>query len=401
MLALEDAQQRVLSAAQPLGAEMVSINEAIGRVANENIPAPIDLPPFENSAMDGYAVRAQDLTALRPENPVGLRLIGRVAAGEVFDGQVDAGQCVRLFTGSPLPPGANAVVMQEDTRIEEGQGEMIWFLDKAKPGENVRLRGEDVRRGTMLVNRGTRLTVGRVSLLAASGVTKVPVGRQPTVGLLATGSELQEPGQPLEPGRIYESNRVGLAALVARAGAVPRIFPLVKDTLPDTQKALENALATCDVVVVSGGVSVGDFDFVKPAFAKIGGELEFWKVAIKPGKPFVCGRWSGKFLFGLPGNPVSALVTFLVLVRPAIARMQGAGEVSLPTQPGVLAAPLANPGERRHFMRVVVDGDGKTHSAGAQASHSLSSLAEANGLVDVPPGTTFHAGSVVQVIRWD
>ena len=179
------------------------------------------------------------------------------------------------------------------------------------------------------------------------------------VGLLATGSELTEPGQPLAPGRIYESNRTALAALMERAGAVPKTFPLVADVLAGTSQALADAFNQCDAVVTSGGVSVGEMDFLKRAFEQIGGKLEFWKVAIKPGRPFVFGRYRGKLLFGLPGNPVSALVTFLLLVRPALLRWQGATDVSLPAHPGVLAEPLANPGERRHFMRVKVDPSGK------------------------------------------
>ena len=199
------------------------------------------------------------------------------------------------------------------------------------------------------------------------------MGQRPTVGLLATGSELREAGQPLAPGQIHESNRIGLAAHARRAGAAPRIFPLVPDTLAATQAALEQAVSECDVVVTSGGVSVGETDFVKAAFERIGGRLQFWKVAIRPGRPFVFGRRGDKFLFGLPGNPVSALVTFLLLVRPALQRWQGAREVGMPAYPGVLAESLTNPGERRHFMRVRVDAAGNVLLAGLQASHALSS----------------------------
>ncbi len=221
------------------------------------------------------------------------------------------------------------------------------------------------------------------------------------MGLLASGSELLEGGQPLASGKIYESNRAGLAALAAQAGAIPRIFPLVKDSLADTRAALESAFAGCDVVVTSGGVSVGEMDFVKDAFEKIGGELQFWKVAIRPGRPFVFGRLGEKFLFGLPGNPVSAFVTFLLLVRPALARWQGARDVRLPAHPGTLVEPLVNPGERRHFTRVTVDAAGNVRSAGTQASHILSSLASADALVDVPPKTTLPAGAAVSVLRWE
>jgi len=221
------------------------------------------------------------------------------------------------------------------------------------------------------------------------------------VGILATGSELREAGQPLEPGQIYESNRAALAALIRCAGGNSMVFPLVPDSLAATRLSLEEALNHCDVVVTCGGVSVGEMDFVKPAFEESGGQLGFWQVAIKPGRPFVFGRRGNRFLFGLPGNPASALVTFLLLVRPALRRWQGAAEIALPTHAGVLVEPLANPGDRRHFVRVSVSQAGQVRSAGAQVSHVISSLAAANGLVDVPPRTTLLAGKTVQVMRWD
>jgi molybdopterin molybdotransferase len=401
MLEFEEALARVLAAVPGPTSENVPLSEAAGRVLAEQVRSPIDLPVFDNSAMDGYGLRAADVATAKPDTPVRLRLAGRIAAGEVFAGKVTTGTCVRLFTGSPLPPGADAVVMQEDTRVESGAPGEVLILSPAVLGENVRSRGGDVKRGSTLGEAGEFLTAGRLGLLAAAGLTVVAVGRQPAVGLLATGSELQEPGRPLAPGRIYESNRLALAALLGRAGAVPRTFPLVADELAATSRALEEACNQCDAVVTTGGVSVGEMDFIKRAFGQVGGELEFWKVAIKPGRPFAFGRCRGKLLFGLPGNPVSALVTFLLLVRPALLRWQGAANISLPTLPGVLAEPLANDGERRHFMRVRVDPAGKVYSAGVQASHVLSSVAAANGLVDVPPNTTLGSGTDVPVLRWD
>ena len=401
MLAFEEALSRILAEVPAPKGETVPLSAALGRIVADQIRSPIDLPIFDNSAMDGYAVRAADVASAKPASPTRLRLAGKVAAGEVFAGVVGSGTCVRLFTGSPLPAGADAVVMQEDTQIESGAPSDILILAPAGRGENVRSRGEDVQQGSMLAEAGAVLTPGRIGLLAAAGIGRLRVGRQPVVGLLATGSELTEPGQPLAPGRIYESNRPALAALMERVGAVPKTLPLVADALAGTSQALEDAFNQCDAVVTSGGVSVGEMDFLKRAFEQIGGELEFWKVAIKPGRPFVFGRRRERLLFGLPGNPVSALVTFLLLVRPALLRWQGATDVSLPAHPGVLAEPLANPGERRHFMRVKVDPAGKVQLAGLQASHVLSSLAAAHGLVDVPGHTTLAAGSAVTVLGWD
>jgi molybdopterin molybdotransferase len=401
MLEFEEALARVLAAVPATTSEYVSLSGSARRVLAEQVRSPIDLPVFDNSAMDGYGLRAADVASAKPDSPARLRLAGRIAAGEVFTGKVTAGTCVRLFTGSPLPAGADAVVMQEDTRVEPGAPGEVLILAPAMPGENVRSRGGDVKRGSTIVSAGEFLTAGRIGLLAAAGMTGVRVGRQPTVGLLATGSELQEAGQPLAPGHIYEGNRLALAALTGRAGAVPRTFPLVTDELAATSRALEEACNQCDAVVTTGGVSVGEMDFIRRAFEQTGGELEFWKVAIKPGRPFAFGRRRGALLFGLPGNPVSALVTFLLLVRPALLRWQGAANASLPVLPGVLAEPLVNIGGRRHFMRVRMDSAGKVYSAGVQASHILSSVAAANGLVDVPPDTTLSAGAAVSVLYWD
>ena len=401
MLEFEEALARLLSLVPAPVSERAPLSSACGRVVTERIASPIHLPAFDNSAMDGYAVRAADMKNARPDAAVQLRLCGRASAGEMFAGEVRPGTCVRLFTGSPLPRGADAVAMQEHTRVHPSQADTVLFEAAVQPGGNVRARGADVKPGAVLAEAGEFVTAGRVCLLAAIGLTHVKVGRQPVVGLLATGSELQEAGQPLVAGQIYESNRLALAALLARAGGIPRLLPPVPDTLAATQAALAAAFRECDLVVTVGGVSVGDMDFVKTAFEQLGGALDFWKVAMKPGKPFVCGRLGQKLLLGLPGNPVSAFVTFLLLARPVIARWQGATAVALPVHPGVLAEPLANPGERRHFMRVRVDAAGNVRSAGLQESHALSALALANGLVDVPAHKTLATGTGVQVMRWD
>jgi len=291
-------------------------------------------------------------------------------------------------------------VMQEDTRSDSAHPAEILICDSVLSGEYVRRRGEDVQRGAMLVAAGAALTPGTIGLLAATGITQVNVGRRPVVGLLATGSELREAGQPLAPGQIYESNRATLAPLVTRAGGVPITLPLAPDTLAATQAALARAFSESELVITSGGVSVGEMDFVKAAFEALGGELQFWKVAMRPGKPFVFGRLGEKFLFGLPGNPVSAFVTFLLLVRPALRRWQGEHDVALPIRRGVLGEAISNSGDRRHFVRVRMDQEGNVFSAGKQASHALASLAAADGLLDVPPTTGFAAGTSVGMLHW-
>lgn len=401
LLELEIALERILAAIPVSIGEPLPISDACGRVIVKQARAAVDLPGFDNSAMDGFAVRAADVADANSESPVRLRLTGRVPAGEMPGVRISAGTCARVFTGSPLPEGADAVVMQEDTRIEPGRAEEVLILDGAKPWENVRLRGEDVKRGELLADAGTLVGPAQISLFAAAGLSSIVAGRQPTVALLATGSELREPGAALAPGQIYESNRAGLAPLIARAGGVPKPLALVPDSPESTSAALHAALTEGDMVVSTGGVSVGELDFVKSAFEAVGGTLEFWQVAIKPGKPFVFGRHSGKLFFGLPGNPVSAFVTFLTMVRPALLRWQGARDVNLPRHHGRLQEALANREGRRHFVRVTVDGEGNVRPAGPQASHRLGSLATANGLVDVPPQTTLPAGATVTVLRWD
>lgn len=400
MLSLEEATRRILEQLSPPVCEPVPLQLAVGRVCLEQICAATALPPFDNSAMDGYAVRADDVGQAGTDHPATLKLVGEVAAGSSFQGTIEPGQCVRIFTGSPLPQGADAVVMQEDTRCPGNEPAAVQVLDRVGPWENVRLTGEDVKAGAVIAEPGNRLDVSLISLLAATGVAQVQVSRQPVIGLLATGDELCEPGQPQEPGQIYESNRLTLAALVEQAGARAKLYPLVPDQLEATSRALTQAFAECDAVITSGGASVGAHDYVKDAFPALGGTLDFWKVAIKPGKPFVFGSLNGKPLFGLPGNPVSAFVTFLVLVRPALLRLQGDRAPALPQWPGELQAPLVNPGDRRHFMRVIQDAEGGVKPAGLQASHALGSLAAANGLVDVPPESALPTGSRVNVIRW-
>jgi molybdopterin molybdotransferase len=400
MHSVEQAREQILASISALPVEIVGLADAFGRYIAEPVLSTVDLPPADNSAMDGYAVRLEDLTAACAEAPVALRLIGVAPAGLVFDKTVEPGTCVRIFTGSVLPRGADAVVMQEDVKSDEGDASRILFIEKAAPWENCRLRGEDVKSGTVIAAAGEKLTAPRLSFLAAGGIASVRAARRPVVGLLATGNELREPGTPLPPGAIYESNRAGLAALARQAGAIPKIYPLIPDDLDATKSALERALAECDAVITTGGVSVGDADWVKLAFMEIGGQLDLWKIAMRPGKPFAFGRWKAKLFFGLPGNPASALVTFMVLTRPALLRMQGAREVLGPATCAMLSEPLANPGDRRHFMRVTLDARGGASSVGNQSSHILSALANSAGLIDVPPQTTLAAGAIVQVIPW-
>jgi molybdopterin molybdotransferase len=398
MLSLEEAQSRILAAVKPPAPQWVPLASAARRVIAEDVHAAVDLPGFDNSAMDGYAVRAADVADASAGTPARLRVIAEIPAGTTSPVPISTGTAARIFTGSPMPAGADAVAMQEDARRN---GDTVEILDVVKPLENVRLRGEDVRAGAVIAESGTIIRAGTLALLGAAGVRELLVFPRPTVGLISTGNELREAGETLGAGEIYESNRLALECLATDAGAQVRPYPIVRDTLENTTQVLRSALAECDLVVTTGGVSVGEHDYVKAALEEAGGTLDFWRVAIRPGKPFVFGQAGSKLLFGLPGNPVSAFVTFQLLVAPALYKMAGRRETGLSRTPGVLAERVSNASDRRHFMRVTVDASGAVRSAGPQASHRFDSLARANALLDLEPGTVLESGASVQVLRWD
>ena len=400
MLSLEEAVERSLAAAPLLGSEIVPLADAGGRFVASPLIAGVSLPGFDNSAMDGYAARSADLNGATTESPVELSCIGVIPAGAHPVDKVGEGTCMRIFTGSPIPRGADAVIMQEDCSTP-GDDHTVRCNDSIKPWENIRLKGEDVRKGDPLITAGMRITAGTIGLLAATGHHSVEVGLRPKVGLVTTGSELVEPPGELQPGEIYESNRAMLASLVSKANGLPTPYPIVPDTLETTMAALGRAFAENDAVLTSGGVSVGDHDHVRPAIERLGGSLDFWKVAVKPGKPFVLGQVGGKPVFGMPGNPVSAIVTYLLMVRPALLKMQGAAEWRLTKRPGRLANELVNKGDRRHFVRVTIDDLGLVRSVGGQRSHMLGSLAKSNSLVDLPPGSRLAKGDPVDVLLID
>lgn len=397
MISVEEANARIQAAVRVLPPVQLPLLDASGSFAATDLLSSTDLPHFDNSAMDGYALRSADIKSASSENPVSLRLSGIIPAGRDATGTLAPGSCVRIFTGSILPAGADAVVMQEDVTL---QGDRVVFTEPARPLENVRLQGEDVKKGAILVRAHQQVSPLRLGLLAATGHATVPVHRSCQVALLATGNELRDPGSTLHPGEIYESNRTMLAGLIARLNAVSITCPVVPDTLADTATALANAFQKADIVISTGGVSVGEFDFIKDAFAKIGGTLEIWKIAMRPGKPFVFGTLGEKLLFGLPGNPVSAFVTFLLLVRPALLKAQGAADLQLPGLNGILAETISNRGDRRHFARVRWE-NGRITLAGPQKSHMIGALADANALLDIPAGSEFKVGTAAQVLLWE
>ena len=394
MITYEEALEEVLKALVPVPEVSMSLTDALGCCLAEDVLAWVELPGFDTASMDGYAVRAAEVAGAG----VCLPCVFEVPAGKVADRPLGAGECARILTGAPMPPGADAVAMQEDTEREsEGR---IRFLDGVKPWENVRFRGEDFRTGTRLLAAGQRLGAPQLALAAAAGHAEVRVHRRVRVVVMGSGDELRPPGSPRKPGEVYDSNSVLLGSLFRSAGAEVVGLPVLPDRLDATVAGLESAVAMGDLVVTAGGASVGDRDFLRPAWERLGGRLDFFRVAIKPGKPLFYGSLRGVPLVGLPGNPVSAFVTAVLIALPALRRLQGHARPGLAAVPGILSAPLSNPGDRRHFMRVILEDDGRVRSAGVQASHILGPLAQANGLVDVPPATEWPAGTQVRVLRW-
>lgn len=353
----------------------LALDQALGRVLGAAIHAPRQLPGWDNSAMDGYALRAADL----PATGGCLTLAGRIAAGQPATRALLPGQALRIFTGAPLPPGADTVVPQELCRVE---GQQLW-LPAVRGGEHVRKAGEEVRQGHLLLPAGKRLRAQELGLLAACGVNWVEVYRPLRVGLLSSGDELREPGQPLAPGQIYNSNRYCLSALLQGWGVQVHDYGAMADELQASQQALYLAAQECDLLLTSGGVSVGEEDHLKQAIQELG-QVDFWRLAIQPGKPLAFGRVAGKPWFGLPGNPAAALITALVVLRPFLLRAQGRRDV-LPQPVGLPAGfdwPQAN--RRRQYLRarLVADGTGgcSVQLHPQQSSAMLSAACWADGL---------------------
>ncbi len=385
MLTVEEARERILASFQPLqSVEEVPLTAALGRVLAEDAVAGESLPPFANSAMDGYALRSEDTTSAAAATPTKLRLAGEVPAGQVYAGRVEAGETVRILTGAPLPEGADAVIQQELTDVQDA-----WVaIEQPVPhGENVRAAGSDVRPGTLLASAGTELGPAEIALLAALGVHPVRVRQRPDVAILSTGDELVALGETPGPGQIHESNSSYLIAAVLRAGGQPRPLGIAHDQADELRAKFAQADGA-DLILSSGGVSVGDYDLVKQMLAEQG-NIEFWRVRMRPGKPLAFG-WLGKTpLLGLPGNPVSAAVTFELFGRPAIRRMLGSSQVERQLVEVVLAGEDIARGDRRHYVRARLESEKGTlmaYPTGAQGSHIISSLRGATAYVVINEG---------------
>jgi molybdopterin molybdotransferase len=397
---VQEAREEILSAVRPLAARREPLSAALDCVLAEDVIAPLNLPPWDNSAVDGYAVKARDVASANENNPIHLRVGTVIPAGTSPSVPLDSATCARIFTGAPIPQGADAVVMQEDTRPHhEGY---IAVVESVDPGENIRRTGEDVGAGSVVLREGTLLGPAQLGMAAAVGAAEVNIVPRPRVGVLVTGAEITEPGRPLKAGQIYDSNSYALCGWVRQAGAEPVDLGIADDTREDLQEKIDYGLGECDAVITVGGVSVGAYDLVKEVLAELGCEQRFWQVAMKPGKPFVFGIRGERFVFGLPGNPVSAAVTFLLLVRPALLRLRGLTETALPTVEAEAAEDFVNRGDRPHFMRATLERRGGkwwVKPLPRQGSHILSSLSNADCLVEVAVESVVSKGTVVQALR--
>ncbi|MDP1993075.1 MAG: molybdopterin molybdotransferase MoeA [Syntrophales bacterium] len=394
MISIEDAQRTILKHITPLETENVPMFQGLNRVTSDDHTAPWDIPGADNSAMDGYAFSH---AALRGDR---LRVTGFLPAGEANLVPVQAGDAVRIMTGAPIPPGCDTVVPLEDV---EADGEWIRLTSTVRAGLHVRKRGEDIRTGNIVIPAGTLLRPQEIGMLSAMGTTAPAVYCRTRVAILATGDELLEPGSKPAPGKIINSNSYGLAAQVLDAGGEPVLLGIAPDTLDATCDKIRAGLNT-DFLIISGGISVGDRDFVKVAIERLGGSVAFWKVKVKPGKPLAFALLQGKPIFALPGNPVGAMVSFELFVRPSILKAMGHRRLFRPMVKAVLQEAVVNEEKRPHLVRGMVSlRNDRYHvsTTGNQSSGRLSSMIQGNGLIRLAPETSHAAGDEVDVLLLD
>jgi molybdopterin molybdotransferase len=391
MISEDEARRRVLQSVHSPGERIVPLSEALDCFSARDVIARLPLPMFDNSAMDGYAVVASSST-----KGTRLRVIGEQPAGIDRELRVSPGEAVRIFTGAPIPAGADAVVMQEDT-TREGDGIMV--NEDVDPGKFIRRLGCDLAEGQKILRSGERIRPTTIALLASQGFADATVGGQVNAAIVSTGDEVVAPGSKLDEGQIYDSNSILLQALVRHCGACVKSAEHCPDQRERLIQAIQRGIKS-HILVITGGVSVGEHDLVQAALRTLGARIDIWRVAIKPGKPFLFGQATGCAVFGLPGNPVSAFVTFLQFVRPAILKMMGAKNVDLRKVPAKLAVDLTNEGDRPHYVRGRID-NGTFVPVGRQESHALFGLSQSNALLRIAVGESVKAGEIVDTQTWD
>jgi molybdopterin molybdotransferase len=390
MISEEEARNRVLEAARTTPERTVPLSKALDCFSAREVVALLALPTFDNSAMDGYAVVASSCA-----KGARLRVIGEQPAGRDRQLRISPGEAVRIFTGAPIPAGADAIVMQEDTR--RAGSEVVVNVD-VDLGEFIRRRGADLAEGQKILERGEQIRPTTIALLASQGFTDISIGGEVNAAILSTGDELVRPGKKLDQGQIYDSNSILLQALMQGCGASVTSVEHCPDQREPLLRAIRRGI-TNHVLVITGGVSVGEHDLVQTTLRTLGASIDIWRVAIKPGKPFLFGQANECAVFGLPGNPVSAFVTFLQFVRPAVLKMMGAGELSLRTMPARLTVDLVNEGDRPHYVRGKIE-NGAFVPIGRQESHALFGLNRSNALLRVAAGESLKSGEIVDVQLW-
>lgn len=418
MITVEEARARILAYAGLLAAEQRPLLDALGQALSEDVAAPFSIPPLDNTAMDGYAVIAADTSGASEDAPVELHVTGELAAGYIYDGVVSAGAAVRIMTGAPMPRGADSIVPFEETD-ETGRSvpskvghtdSRVRVFKAANPGNNIRRAGEDVRAGELVLPRGSVLRPAHLGVLASLGRATAPVIRRPVVAILSTGDEILAPGEPIAPGKIYDSNAYSLAGLVLRYGGIPRMLGIARDTIDDLTAKIREGL-DADMLVTSAGVSRGDFDVVKEVLRREG-EVDFWTVNMRPGKPLAFGAFTapdGRRVphLGLPGNPVSSAITFELFGRPALHQMMGRPLTERPTVRAISRDRIRMTDGRRFFARCLVTREGDRYTAslsGSQGSGVLTALARATGLAIVPedsPDVQPGDEVTVMMLEWE
>ncbi len=384
MLAVEEARRRILEKFHPLEGERIPVLEALGRVLMEDIHAPMDIPPLANSAMDGYAIRIEDVAQATPENPAILQVVADLAAGYVLETPLQPGQAVRIMTGAPIPQGTEAVAPFEHV---QRQGDTVIIPRSYSLWKNIRHAGEDVKANQVVLQAGTVLRPQEIGMLAALGNPTVLVHRRPRVAVLSTGDEIIDAAAPWQPGKIRDANGYTVSALILKYGGIPLRMGIAPDTIEALTAKVQEALdAGADFIVTSGGVSMGDFDVVKKVLAAEG-EMHFWRARMKPGKPLAFGTIKGVPLIGLPGNPVSSAISFELFGRPAILTMLGKTALQKPTIDAILVDAIKRKDNRRHYMRVWLEtreDQTYAHLTGDQGSGILLSMVQADGLAIIP-----------------
>ena len=398
MILVKEAQNIILEKLQPLEPEKIPLLNTLGAVLQEDICAQRDNPPADNSAMDGYALRFNDISSIDQNNPLSLKVVEDIPAGQKPRKSINPGEASRIMTGAVVPGGADTVVMVEDTKKKNGS---VSILKPQKKESHVRKQGEDFKKGDILLSKGDLVTSSNIAIIATAGYAKLSVNRKPVVAILSTGDELVDVDAKAEDHQIINSNTYLLASQVLESGAKPMLLGIVRDRKDDIKEKLKSA-NKADIIVTSGGVSVGDYDFVKDAIQDLGSEIVFWKIAMKPGKPLTFSMLSKRPLFGLPGNPVSSFVSFEQFVRPAILKMSGHTDIFRKTIRATLTEGIKKKDDgRRHFLRstlTYINGSYSVSALSGQGSNMLASLASANSLLIIPESETeLKSGQQVEV----